>query len=304
MKKLFRKKIGLALGGGGARGVSHIGVLKVLEEAHIPTHLIVGTSIGALVGGAYASGIKPHEMENKVEAFIASEEFQSSALKSLENFFADEGNSFLKKIQSFLKNQFYLVQMLLRPSILPAEQLAHLIDFFLPDINIEECQIPFRAVATDLNTGEIVVFSSGPLRKAVLASSAVPGAIEPVPYQGRFLSDGGIVSPVPVETARKEGADIVIAVPVDRSMPIQEEFRTARDVFFQASEITSRIIEKHELEGADVIIRPSVKDLHWTNFSRAIDLVKEGEKAAYASLPTIKAKQSIFSLFTRRLHGR
>ncbi|MCX7981618.1 MAG: patatin-like phospholipase family protein [Syntrophales bacterium] len=310
-RNFFKKKIGLALGGGGARGVSHIGVLKVLEEENIPIHVIVGTSIGALVGGAYASGTSPERIGEKVENLISSREFQSSALKSVESALAGEDENFFRKIRSFLKSQIFLIQMLLRPSILSADQLKTIIEYFIPDINIEDCPIPFRAVATNLTSGEPVIFSSGPLRTAVLASSAVPGAIEPIPYEGQLLSDGGIVSPVPVETARKEGADLVIAVPVDRSLPIHEEFKTAKDIFYQAAEITCRIVEKHELEQADVIIRPNVKDLHWINFSRALDLIGEGEKAARESIPQIKKKMSLWASLIYNLkqlggqaHGR
>ncbi|HOJ51668.1 MAG TPA: patatin-like phospholipase family protein [Syntrophales bacterium] len=307
MARIWRKKVGLALGGGGARGVSHIGVLQVLEDAQIPIDVIVGTSIGALVGGAYASGTSPTELAEKVETFIASREFQSSVLKSVEAAFAAEEESFLKKVRSFLKSQFFLIQMLLRPSILSASQLESLIDYFIPEMNIEDCRLPFRAVAADLKSGEPFVFSSGSLRRAILASSAVPGAIEPIDYDGKLLSDGGIVSPVPVETARKEGAQVVIAVPVDRSLPTQEEFKTAKDIFYQASEITCRIVERHELEQADIIIRPNVKDLHWSNFSRALDLIKEGEKAAKESLPEIKTRLSLVSSIIyglKRLGGK
>lgn len=299
-RRIFVRKIGLALGGGGARGVSHIGVLKVLEEEGIPIHVIVGTSIGALVGGAYASGTPPDKIAEKVENLISSREFQTSAIKSVESAFVGEDESFFKRIRTFLKSQIFLIQMLLRPSIISADHLESLIEFFIPDINIEDCPITFRAVATDLNSGEPVVFSSGPLRKAILASSAVPGAVEPIAHQGRLLSDGGIVSPVPVEIARQEGADIVIAVPVDRSLPIQEEFRTAKDIFYQAAEITCRIVERHELEQADIIVRPNVRELHWSNFSRALDLIGEGEKAARESLPIIKAQ---ISLFGSLIHG-
>lgn len=299
MANIFRKKIGLALGGGGARGVSHIGVLKVLDEARIPIHLIAGTSIGALVGGAYASGLSPEEIAEKMETFVASREFQSSALRSLESAFAEEQTTLMGKIQSFVKNQLCLIQMLFRPSLLSADHLESLITYFIPEIDIADCRVAFRAVATDITTGEPFVFSSGSLRKAVLASSAVPGAVEPIPHEEKLLADGGIVAPVPVRVAKAEGVDMVIAVPVDRSLPIHDEFKTARDVLYQASEITTRIVEKYELAQADVIITPNAHNLHWSHFSRACDLIQEGEKAARASLPLIKAKRFVFSKITQ-----
>jgi len=160
--RLFGKRIGLALGGGGARGVSHIGVLKVLEEASVPISVIAGTSVGALVGGAYASGSSPAEIAGKVESFLTSVEFQSSTLKALEKVFSEESAGFLEKIQSFVKNQLFLLQILLRPSLMSADQWGSLINYFVPEIDIAECRRPFRAVATDLMTGEPYVFRRDP----------------------------------------------------------------------------------------------------------------------------------------------
>ncbi|MBM4271036.1 MAG: hypothetical protein FJ139_02590 [Deltaproteobacteria bacterium] len=295
MKRLFRKKIGLALGGGGARGLSHIGVLKIFEKEGIPIDIIAGTSIGALVGGAYACGFSPDKLEIKVEEFINSEEFQSSAVKSMAKAFGREGETLTERVQGFLKNQYYLIQMLFRPGILSTDHLQSMINYFIPDIQIQDCRIPFRAIATDLMTGDQIVFSNGSLRQAVMASSAVPGAIEPMRYGEKLLSDGGIVSLIPVNVARKEGADIVIAVAVDRRLRTDEEFKTAKDIYYRACEITSDKLEKYELAEADVVIRPDVMNLHWTSFSRAIDLVKEGEKAARESLPIIQEKRSFIS---------
>lgn len=291
--KWLKKRIGLVLGGGGARGLSHIGVLRVFEQERIPVDIVVGTSIGAMVGGAYACGISSQELERKVREYINSSEFQSSALKAMSDMYGGEQESLLQRVQSFLKNQFYLVQMLFKPGVLSIDALQSMIYNFIPDIQIEDTRIPFRAVATDLISGEQIVFSKGSLRQAVMASSAVPGAIEPVKEGERLLSDGGIISVIPVNVARKEGADIVIAVAVDRDLHTDEEFKTAKDVYYRACDITSDKLERYELMDADIIIRPNVKNLHWSRFSQAVDLIKEGENAARERIHSIQDRRSL-----------
>jgi NTE family protein len=283
------KKVGLALGGGGVRGFSHIGVLRVLEQENIGIDLIVGTSAGALIGGAYASGQSPREIQAKVDAYLRSPEFDASALKSIGLAVCPEKKSLLRKTQSFLKNRFYMLRGLFHTSVLPAGDFESLIHYFIPEMDIRQTRIPFCAVATDLITGARIVFSEGSLRQAILASCAVPGAVEPVP-QGRWLlADGGITSLVPVHAAREAGADIVIAVMVDRDLSPSGNMDTAQDIFYRAGEITAGKLEEAEIADADVIIRPEVGDLHWMDFSRAGDLVRKGEEAARKSLEKIRA---------------
>ena len=286
----MNKKVGLALGGGGARGLAHIGVLRVFEEEEIPINILVGTSIGALVGAAHACGIGPAEMEKKVEEYLNSPEFQSSAVKAVAKEVTHEREemNLPQKIQSYLKNRFLLAQAMFRPGILSQEDFQSIINYFIPDIQIQETQIPFRAVATDLMSGEQIVFSEGSLRQAVTASCAVPGAIEPLKEGEKLLSDGGIICLVPSTVARKEGADIVIAVAVDRGICSEEEFQTAKDVYLRAADITSHYLANHELMEADVVIRPHVGELHWSDFSHAKDLIQEGEKATRENLENIR----------------
>jgi len=286
--KWLNKRIGLALGGGGARGLAHIGVLKAFEREAIPIDIIVGTSAGALIGGAYAGGLSLDELVEKVNEYLNSPEFQSSAIRAVEAGHSQENHKLAQKIEIFLKNSFYLAQTMFRPGILSSEDFQTMIDYFIPDIQIEEACIPFRAVATDLVKGKQIIFSEGPLRQAVMASCAVPGAVEPLKEGGMILSDGGIFGLVPSSVARKEGADIVIAVAVDQDICTEEEFRTSKDVNDRAAEIMARQLEAYELRDADIVIRPKVGDLQWTDFSHAIDLIEEGEKAAEENMDNIR----------------
>ncbi len=282
-----KKRIGLALGGGGARGLAHIGVLRVLEKEEIPIHLIVGTSIGALVGGAYVSGMNPDELRKKVEEYLNSTEFRSSTIKAFETVHAKGEVGLAQRIQTYLRNHFYLIQAMFKPGILSNEDFQTTIDYFIPDIQIEETRIPFRAVATDLVSGEEIIFSKGSLRQAVMASCAVPGAIAPLKEGERLLSDGGTICRVPSPVARKEGADVVIAVVVDRGIG-SEELRSVVDVYLRVSEIMGERLKQYELAEADVVIRPEVGDLHWSSFSQAMNLIDEGEKAARENLDAIR----------------
>jgi NTE family protein len=282
-----KKRIGLALGGGGARGLAHIGVLKVLEKEGIPIDLIVGTSIGALVGGAYASGISPDELQKRVDAYLNSAEFQSSAMKAFETAHAKGELGLTRKIQSYLRNTFYLIQAMFKPGILPNEYFQTTINYFIPDIQIEETRIPFRAVATDLVSGREITFSKGPLRQAVMASCAVPGAIAPLKDGERLLSDGGIICLVPTSVTRQEGADIVISVAVERCIT-PEEPRTVVDIYQRVTEIMGEKLTNYELADADVVILPEVGDLRWSDFSEAMNLIDEGEKVARERLDDIR----------------
>jgi len=281
------KRIGLALGGGGARGLAHIGVLRVFEKEAIPIDLIVGTSVGSLVGGAYASGMGPGELAIKTDEYLNSPEFQSSAIKGFEAANARGEPGLTQKIQSYLRNRYYVVQAMFKPGILSNDEFQETIDYFIPDINIEDMQIPFRAVATDLVSGEHIIFSEGSLRQAVMASCAVPGAIEPLKEGERLLSDGGIISLIPSSIAREEGADVVIAVAVDRGIS-SEELRNVVDIYHRVSEIMGQKLKRYELANADVVILPDVGDSHWSDFSQGMNLIEEGEKAAMEKLGDIR----------------
>lgn len=283
------RRIGLALGGGGARGLAHIGVLKVFEREHIPVDILVGTSIGALVGGAYASGMSSGAIEKRVEEYLESPEFQSSAIRAFEGAHEREGGEGIaQKIQNYFRNRFYMVQALLKPGILSNEDFKETIDYFIPDIGFGDTEIPFRAVATDLVSGEQVVFSNGSLRQAVVASCAVPGAVEPFKEGDMLLSDGGIICLVPISVARREGADIVVAVGVDRDICSGEALNNVIDIYYRASEIMAHELGNYELVDADILIRPEVGDLHWSSFSQAANLIREGERAAMEKLPSIR----------------
>jgi NTE family protein len=282
------RKIGLVLGGGGARGLAHIGVMKVLESEKIRPDIIVGTSIGAVVGGALASGMKAGELEERIACFLESDLYRSSELKVMGDTETKAEQGLSKRIQSYFKTKIRLAHALFTDSILQIGDIEEFINFFIPDIQIEETAIPFRAVATDLLSGELVLMKKGPLRRSVLASSAVPGALPPVEMNGRQLSDGGIISVVPARCALEEGATVVIAVAVDRDISLVSGLDTAVDIYVRAGEIQGFHLEQYDVECADIVIRPELGGTHWTDFSQSKELISLGELAAINNLPHIR----------------
>jgi len=301
MTRWTGKKLGLALGGGGVRGFCHIGVLKVLEQEEITIDLIAGTSAGALIGGAYAAGASPREIYRLVDAYLRSPQFQSSTLREIGLTMSPAERTFWEKTRNSVRQQYFMLSAFFKPAIFALEDFEALIDYFIPDIDIRETKIPFCAVATDLITGKQIAISEGSLRKAVLASCAVPGAVDPVRLGDWLLADGGITSLVPVLAAREAGADAVIAVVVDREKQVSGEFETAQEVFNRAGDITSDKLVEVELLQADVVIRPRIGDLHWSDFSRAKGLMQEGETAARLALGEIREAIPVYNNMLRMI---
>jgi NTE family protein len=292
---MFRKKdmseglkLGLALGGGGARGIAHVGVLKVFERERIRIDMIVGTSIGAIVGASFAAGIGVGEIEDRAREFFSTQLFKKSSLRVLGYAYGQKPSQWKHRIDMFFKKNYLMAQLLRHPSISLNEEFSEIISFFIPDINVEDTVIPFCAVATDFKTGELVYLRSGSLRKAVLASSAVPGAVMPIDWDGKSLADGGVICLVPATVARELGADFVVSVSLEKDICTKEEFTNVLEVFIRTNDIQGFHLTNVLLRESDVIIRPDVGNVHWAEFHRAVELVEKGEKAAEQNLEAIK----------------
>lgn len=251
-----KPKIGLALGGGAARGFAHIGVIKMLEAQGIVADYVAGTSAGAVVGSLYAGGYDAFAM-------------QKIAVQLDEKIFADwtlGGRGLLK-----------------------GEALQDFINQHLNKRPLEKLNKPFATVATDLNSGERVVFRTGDTGMAVRASAAVPGVFQPAQFRGRSFVDGGLTSPVPVRAACEMGADIVIAVDIS-DRPEGQPVDSLAAILWQTTTIMGGIIGANELKGADIVIRPKLRYVKSWDFTARHDAMLEGEKAALAALPDIRQK--------------
>lgn len=281
-------KVALALGGGGARGLAHIGVLKVLERENIPIDIITGTSMGAIIGGVYALKKDISAIEKVAEKYSKISEF------NIDFSFNEKGEKdksfFLKKMSDFLKKGYILNLELRRKYINDGEGVKKIIRELVDDKTFSDTKIPFATVAADLVKGEKVILNQGKLFDALLASSSIPGMFPPVILDKKILVDGGIVDVVPIGVAQSLGANFVIAVSVSQTIKKRTEFSNAVEIFFRSDSITSAELRKLQLSFADVLITPKVGRFHWSDFSKPEQCIREGEMATQDAISELKQK--------------
>lgn len=250
-------KIGLALGGGAARGFAHIGVIKALESQGIIPDIVVGTSAGSLVGALYAAGNNGFALHKM-------------ALEMDEAAISDWSIPLFSRQVGMLKG----------------EALQLYVNKAVNNVPLEKLKIPFAAVATDLQSGLPILFQKGNTGMAVRASSAVPGMFQPVKVGDRAYVDGGLVAPVPVRFARQLGADFVIAVNIS-SQPENQASATTLDVLLQTFAIMGQSINRYELREADIVIQPPLGAMKGNDFNSRNLAVLSGEQAAMAAMAEI-----------------
>jgi NTE family protein len=279
-----RAQIGLVLSGGGARGIAHIGVLKVLEEWRIPIDVIAGTSMGAIVGGAYAAGVPVEEMEQLIGELDWADLFRDAPPR--EHF------SYRRK-RDQRDNLFGSVGLHGTEVLLPEGAISgQKLDLFLRDLvaradaaeHFDELPIPFRAVATDLLTGEPLVFADGPLETALRASMSIPGLIAPIAARDTLLVDGGLVRNLPVDIVRDLGADIIIAVNLGTPLLEREQLQSALGVTVQMIAIlTEQNVQRSLAEldaNHDILILPQLGEITAADFQRGAEAIRIGVAAA------------------------
>ncbi len=283
---LFKKrKIGLALGGGGVRSLSSIGVLRRLQYNNIKIKYIAGTSMGSVVGGLYSYYQDIDKVEEKIRMCLNTSEY-----KKLSGEFADKLKSISKtsKKKHNFKNKFYkyftqiyLINKFLRSiSLIKKEYVEPVVNLLIPDIAIENLPVKFCVVCTDIFEGKCVVIKKGSLRKAIMGSTAVQGVMPPEKWGSNLLIDGGGVRMTPVEEVRELGANFIIAVEVMTRMRQKEIFENGMEVIERSSRTTARELHKMILDKADIVISPAVKNIHWSNFKKIDYCINAGECAA------------------------
>ena len=266
--------IGLALGSGGARGLAHIGVIQVLEEHEVSIDVVAGSSIGSLVGALYGSG-------NDGEALhrIASD---ATLLKIMPLFDPS-----------------------LRHGFLGGTKLERLIKTFVGGRRVEDCRIPLAVIATDLRSGEVVIFREGDLASVVRASISVPWVFRPVKIDGRLLADGGLSMPVPAEPVRDIGADVVIAVDLDWERPVSDPSDVqepgAREMGNTSLALLRRHLAAQDARYADVVVRPRFgREVRWDGFLDPEELVSRGREAMAAEMTALEAAVATWRRRNRR----
>lgn len=280
-------KIGLALGGGGVRGFAHIGVLKIFEQENIPFDFIVGTSMGAVIGGAYAILGQSLKLEQKMLGLLENEE-----IARLESFAGksrpEEKKMIIESLANFVKDLFLWNLKGIKCWLTNGKEITELVRRAVEDADFSQTRIPFACVATDLKTGEEVILNEGKMAKAIMASSSIPAVFPPVELKERLLVDGGITSEVPVEASHKMGADLVIAVNVESKI-FHDKFSHGMDILFQSDEIRSHELVRLKLKLADFVIQPEVENISWAAFSKARECIQKGEEAARRALDSLKS---------------
>lgn len=277
----------LALGGGGARGIAHLGVLRVLEREKIKPGLIIGTSIGAIIGGMYAQTLNTHLCEERIERFFESDFFTKIGL----DFFVLEDyvdrHNFLDQWINKAKRNYILSRTITHESALPETVLREALSYLIDESDITRCRIPFRTVATDIRNGDVVVIKSGSLTTAVAASSSVPAITAPVEINKRLLVDGGASCITPVLPAKRISDHPVVAVDVWKTIEHQKLPSRGLGTLLRAGEITQVNLNRLLVEQADVIVRPEVQQYSWVKFSLYKELIEKGMAAAEKMLPDI-----------------
>jgi NTE family protein len=251
------RKLGLALGGGGARGLAHIGVLKVLEEEGLAADFVAGTSVGSLIGALYCCGYGWRELQELASTTDWSD------------------------LVTFTVPRLGLVN---------ARKLERLVDRLVGGRTVEQLPIPFRAVAVDITAGEEVVLDRGPVSRAVRASASIPGIFEPTPWEGRLLVDGGLLDNVPSAVARDMGAQVVLAVNLSGERVKSRPPENILDVVLYSLEV---LIHGQGLKGtaaADVRVVPDLEGFSYRNLGRWKEMVERGELAMRAALPALRRR--------------
>lgn len=283
-----RPKIGLVLSGGGARGAAHVGVLKVLEENQIPIDMIAGTSFGAIVGGLYAAGYNANELEEILENIDWQQTLSNSAPRQKKTFRRkQDDDGFLIKFKiGFEDGTLNLPSALITPNNLRLT-LGDLVNQITQINDFDHLAIPFRAVATDLETGEEVILKNGNLASAMVASMTVPALFPPVEYNGSLLVDGGVANNIPINVARNMGADIVIVVDISTPLLKKDELTSFTSVIDQLTMLQSHkasVAQLATLTDQDILIRPDLDNVGFIDFENALDGVPKGAEAATQAL--------------------
>ncbi len=253
-----KPRIALVLGGGAARGFAHVGVIRALEQEKIPVDLVVGTSVGSLIGAIYAADLDSFDLEWTAFKLEKEDLFDYGVLTAVMGMGLAKG----EKLEEFVKSRVKVA-------------------------NIENLKLPFAAVATDLNWGTKVVIDRGPVARAVRASSAIPGVFQPVMHMGKLLVDGGVVDNIPISVARAKGADIVVAVDISENVG-NTNITNLVDVMIQATNIMFALNVEHSKKDADVLIAPAVGNVGMLDFTQKKRCMQAGIEAARRAVPEIR----------------
>ena len=274
-------KIGLALGGGGARGACHIGVLKSLERRGIIPDIISGTSAGSMIGAMYASQASADIVEEKYTEHVNGEDFKDLGFRYIPN--NEKDDSVFSQVFKQMKNQYILMVSSTRKSLVKNERLAKAANNLFESNQFDDLKIPLIVTATDLISGKPMLYKAGNVVDAVVKSSSIPGFVEPTYIGNRMLLDGGIVFPTPVPPLVGE-CDFIIAVNISKAFNTSEEPDNIFEITNRARDISTLHLNSYLLKQSNFVISPEHEDVHWSAFDRTEEFIENGYNAAESEM--------------------
>ena len=269
--------LGIALGGGGARGAAHVGVLQEFDNAGVDIDMIAGVSAGAVIGALYAYSLDAKWVEDHFRKIWSSPNFNDMSSKTF--FVNGSTNSFASRIKKNLIEHVHALLSLHSSSLIKNDQLREVLEILVPVKKFDQLKIPFKVISTDINCGEDIVIDQGDLIDALLKSCSIPGIMEPVEDKGRMVVDGGVGMPIPVPPL-VESCDIKVAVDIGIYLFEELEHPNARSIKMRSDIITSNRLKERLASDADLVIRPDTMGLHWSRFDSVEVLFENGKSAA------------------------
>lgn len=282
------KRLGIALGGGGVRGLAHIGVLKALEDGGIPISCITGSSVGAVVGAAYAQTPNADILLERFRKTLNEFKFYKDVEEACKSECENIQENFWGQVSRKVKQRIVINLARSKDELFPAEPMTEVINALIEAGSIKDTGIPIGIVAMDLHTGEPIIMTNGNIREAVIASSSVTGYIRPVELEGYLLTDGGAIAPIPIEFLPAIGAEITVGVDITCTKCFPMTDCNVVDVVLQADLHRAKKMSELMIDLADIKIQPNVGDIHWSQFSRFEECLEAGMEAGKAAIPKIK----------------
>ena len=289
-----RPKIAIALGGGGARGFAHIGVLQILQEQGYLPDRIAGTSMGAVVGAMFSETLDAHEVEHRFARFMESDTYRKTGIPRIIRPSQHEAN-FWDQIVSGIRGRLVVNIAESRKAIVKRERLRNALSALFSIRDFNQCRIPLTVLATDLLSGQNVPLKRGDLLTAVEASASIPGFLPPVDFQGYLLGDGGIGCPIPVDYVQQSGEAVLIAIGVPPPLHDGKRLTNAVDILNRSEQITSHYYSMEQIASAEVQVLPDVSDVKWNEFDRMEEMIAAGRKSGEEMLPVLE--EAIFNRY-------
>ncbi|MDH4198853.1 MAG: patatin-like phospholipase family protein [Spirochaetia bacterium] len=304
-RKSFR--VSLNLGGGGARGLAHLGVLRALQENKVKFDILIGVSMGALIAAHYAYTLDIDEVENHIINHINKDVFKHSLLGTWRSDdhreMVSRSKKFLLKFNRLYKQTELYGRLLLAPGILDDDDIQDVVYPLIPNVRFSDLKMPFACVAVDLESGKPKIFDQGPLRKPVLASLSMPLVFPPVQIEEGLYTDGGIVDRVGVDSAFILGVQKIIAVDVSNDFFERKKIKTALDIMLRSEEISSIYRKNYQLKQAAIVIKPVHAPIHWADYHNYESIIESGYNSTMEKMVEIKAlvrsQKSIIRFFTK-----